>query len=72
MYHCPIDFLGSVGLDGKGKHKKEKVFKTLSALAQHIEAGACKRGDDSWKKAVGLLEGTLKGLGFSGAKLLGQ
>ncbi|KAF8250933.1 hypothetical protein K440DRAFT_113574 [Wilcoxina mikolae CBS 423.85] len=72
MYHCPIDFLGDIGLGGNDKHSKERVFKTLSALAQHIEAGACKGGNDSWKKTIGFLEGTLKGLGLSGVKLVGQ
>ncbi|KAF8537734.1 hypothetical protein BDD12DRAFT_845533 [Trichophaea hybrida] len=72
MYHCPIDFLGDTGLGGKHKHSKERVFKTLSGLAQHIEAGARKGGDDSWKKTIGFLKGTLKGLGLSEVKLVGQ
>jgi len=72
IYHCPIDFLGELGLGGKEKNKKEKVFRTLSGLAQHIETGACRGGKQTWQKAIEFLEGKLAGFGLAGVKLLGQ
>jgi len=72
IYHCPIDFLGELGLGGKEKNKKEKVFRTLSGLAQHIETGACRGGKQTWQKAIEFLEGKLAGFGLVGVKLLGQ
>lgn len=38
IYHCPLKLL--LGL-GKQKGKRGRKFKALSALAQHIEMGAC-------------------------------
>ncbi|KAF8242335.1 hypothetical protein K440DRAFT_131761 [Wilcoxina mikolae CBS 423.85] len=72
IYHCPIDFLGELGLVGKNKNKKERVFRTLSGLAQHIEAGACSGGRETWEKAIEFLEGKLAGFGLAGVKLLEQ
>jgi len=71
-YHCPNDFLASIGLSEKDNHTEERVFKSLSSLMQHIEAGACKGGKESWEKTMKFLEAALEGFGISGVKLLGQ
>jgi hypothetical protein len=72
IYHCPRDILLAMGseFDGKKGSHKEKEFKALSALIQHIEAGACRGGNEGREKAVRFLEGTLAGLGFGGGRLL--
>lgn len=87
IYHCPTDFLareldialGTVGV-GHGKNKKqdspERTFKTLSALVQHIEAGACLTGSapgsDAWEKLIGFVDSKLTGggLGLAGSRLM--
>ncbi|KAF8531792.1 hypothetical protein BDD12DRAFT_766471, partial [Trichophaea hybrida] len=70
IYYCPENLLASIGLGEKDKHMEERAFKTLSSLMQHIEAGPCKRGKDSWEKAMKFLESTLEGFRISGVKLL--
>jgi hypothetical protein len=55
IYHCPVDLLGELGLEGKDKNKK-RVFRTLSGLAQHIETGACSSKRQVWEKAIEFLE----------------
>lgn len=69
MYHCPMDFLVEIGV--KQDHKKpERVFKTLSALAQHIEAGACAGGPETLEKVIKFVEAKLGGFGFAGVRLI--
>jgi len=70
IYHCPMDFLGELGLENK--NKKEREFRTLSGLTQHIEAGACSGGKKAWEKAIEFLQVKLAGFGLAGIKLLGQ
>jgi hypothetical protein len=55
IYHCPVDLLGELGLEGKDKNKK-RVFRTLSGLAQHIETGACSSKRQVWEKAIEFLQ----------------
>jgi len=51
IFHCPTDL---PGLHGSAKHTV--YFKTLSGLAQHVEAGSCKGGKSSLGFIVGLFE----------------
>jgi len=55
IYHCPVDLLGELGLEGKDKNKK-RVFRTLSGLAQHIETRACSSKRQVWEKAIEFLQ----------------
>jgi hypothetical protein len=61
IYHCPT-------LLGGGQPKKE--FSTISALLQHLEAGACKGGIKTFEAAVGFMTIKLREIGFGGVKLL--
>jgi hypothetical protein len=72
MYRCPRDIFLAMGikLDGKKQAHKEREFKALSSLVQHIEAGACQSGIEGREKAVRFLEGTLARLGFGGGRFL--
>jgi hypothetical protein len=45
---------------GLGAGKKQKTFKTLSGLAQHIETGACNGGMDLLKRLAGMFEQRVK------------
>ncbi|KAF8545049.1 hypothetical protein BDD12DRAFT_771577 [Trichophaea hybrida] len=61
IYHCPT-------LLGGEQPKKE--FSTISALLQHLEAGACKGGIKTFESAVGFMTIKLREIGFGGVKLL--
>jgi hypothetical protein len=70
IYHCPTAFLVDLGVVlGKTK-RKERVFRTLGAMAQHMNAGACTGGKESWEKVMKVLEAKLGGFGFA-LRLLG-
>lgn len=66
IYHCPLPLVPS-HLRGNGKLKN---FSTLSGLAQHLESGACKGGRNTFRKAMGLVNGRLRELGFADMRLI--
>ena len=51
IFHCPTDLPGLPGSSKRTVH-----FKTLSGLAQHVEAGSCKGGKNALGFIVGLFE----------------
>lgn len=55
LFHCPP--AASLGLN---LGKQEKSFKTLSGLAQHVEAGACTGGVDLLKTFVDICQNKSK------------
>jgi len=65
IFHCPRALLG-VSITNKGY----KEFATVSALAQHLESGACDGGSNAFKLVVEYVQQELKHLGFGGLKLL--
>lgn len=61
IYHCPLNLL----LDPKKqKGKRARKFKALSALAQHIEVGACEGEKEAFAIVVGIINGKLKEAGL--------
>lgn len=68
IFNCPLVILAPGSKKKKG-HKKTKHFSTLSGLAQHIEAGACRGGMSGLKATVVYLEEKLASMGLS-VKLL--
>jgi hypothetical protein len=65
IFHCPTD------LPGLPRSRKPTIaFKTLSGLAQHVEAGSCEGGKASLGVIVGIFEKQIQAkLGYS-VKLL--
>lgn len=64
IYHCPLELLLSPEkLKAKRKFRGRK-FKALSALAQHIEAGACEGGKEAFTVVSGFINGKLKEVGL--------
>lgn len=64
IYHCPLSFL-ELGAGGK-----ERNFKTLSALVQHLEHGSCEGGVETFKKAMEYVQGRMITLGLGNMQLL--
>lgn len=64
IYHCPLGLLlGPEKQKGKNRLRGRK-FKALSALAQHIEAGACEGGKDAFTVVWGAVNQKLKEAGL--------
>ncbi|KAL9612265.1 MAG: hypothetical protein Q9167_003133 [Letrouitia subvulpina] len=68
IFHCPMAFVSSAS--GSGRLKQEKSFNTLSGLASHLEAGACRGGIETFRSAFKYIEERLLALGLNGIKLL--
>lgn len=66
IYHCPLT-LYPARTDGP---QMMKYFFTLSGLTQHIESGACKDGEDTFRKAMEMAGDKLRQLGFEEPCLL--
>lgn len=64
IYHCPLSFL-ELGAAGK-----ERNFKTLSALVQHLEHGSCEGGVETFKKAMEYVQARMITLGLGNMQLL--
>lgn len=64
IYHCPLSLL-ELGAEGK-----ERNFKTLSALVQHLEHGSCEGGVETFKKAMEYVQGRMITLGLGNMQLL--
>lgn len=64
IYHCPLSFL-ELGANGK-----ERNFKTLSSLVQHLEHGSCEGGVETFKKAMEFVQGRMITLGLGNRQLL--
>lgn len=64
IYHCPLSFL-ELGVKGK-----ERNFKTLSSLVQHLEHGSCEGGVETFKKAMEFVQGRMITLGLGNMQLL--
>lgn len=61
IYHCPLDLL----LDPRKQNgKRARKFKALSALAQHIEVGACEGEKEAFAIVVGVVNEKLKEAGL--------
>lgn len=71
IFHCPTSLIdGSEEvLLGKKKKNHFKMFTTLSGLAQHLEAGACKGGSGTFDKVIRFVEARLKEMGLEGRLL---
>lgn len=62
IYHCPREILGPHG-------EGNRMFKTLSSLAKHVEIGACTDGKEGWQKVVEFLQDKLKEFGITGFQI---
>jgi len=65
LFHCPTGVLGL-----HGRRKPTLHFKTLSGLAQHIEAGACAGGKETLDVIVGMFEEEINAATGQQVKLL--
>ena len=66
-----ISFHYPRALIGEGSKKKAvRQFSTVSRLAQHLESGACDGGKGTFRRVVEYVQEKMKGMGFSGLKLL--
>lgn len=71
IYHCPPASL----MLGSGHHstgKPQRSFATLSGLAQHVEAGACEGGKETFNAAISFVNEKLRNMGMGDLKLLEQ
>lgn len=66
VFHCPTDLPGLPG----NKLAPTLHFKTLSGLAQHVEAGSCKGGKAMLGFIVGLFEKQIEAKMGKSVKLL--
>lgn len=64
IFHCPTALLGLSG------SKAPLAFKTISGLAQHIEAGACAGGGEALKAITQIFEERIKAVTGKDVKLL--
>lgn len=71
IYHCPLDLLLDSKKSKKQKGKRARKFKALSALAQHIEVGACEGEREAFAIVVGVVNGKLKEAGLREIKVAG-
>ena len=69
IYHCPDPELLGIAPSARGK-KQEKSFITLSALAQHVESGACQGGRSMFKAMVGFVNEKLVNVGMGDMKMI--
>jgi hypothetical protein len=67
IFHCPTDLPGL-----PGSRKPTIAFKTLSGLAQHVEAGSCKGGKATLSFIVGVFEKQIQAKLGKSVKLLKQ
>jgi hypothetical protein len=65
IFHCPTNLPGL-----PGSRKPTITFKTLSGLAQHVEAGSCKGGKDTLGIIVGIFEKQIQAKLGKSVKLL--
>lgn len=65
IFHCPTDLPGL-----PGPPKPTVTFKTLSGLAQHVEAGSCKGGKATLGFIVGIFEKQIQAKFGTNVKLL--
>ena len=68
IFHCPLAFASFI--DDPKSSNSVKHFSTLSGLAQHLEIGACKGGDATFRKAAEYIQEELWRTGFVGLRLL--
>lgn len=69
IYRCPSPSL-MLGSDHKSTGKQRKSFAALSGLAQHVEAGACEGGKETFSAAISLVNEKLKNMGVKDLKLV--
>ena len=71
IYHCPNpESLGiAPGASAQGR-KQEKSFATLSALAQHVESGACQGGRSMFKAVVEFINEKLADMELGDRKMI--
>ncbi|KAF8465496.1 hypothetical protein BDZ91DRAFT_727505 [Kalaharituber pfeilii] len=74
IFHCPTSLInGYEDVLGGARRKKKNhfaMFTTLSGLAQHLEAEACKGGRGTFEKVVQFVEARLKEMGLEGKLLM--
>ncbi|CZT10430.1 uncharacterized protein RCO7_10523 [Rhynchosporium graminicola] len=64
-FHCPRTLVR-----GGVQKKPVKHFATVSALAQHLESGACEGGIGTMRSVIKYVQEEMKGAGFGEMKLL--
>ena len=70
IYHCPDpELLGIVPSEGP-RRKRQKNFATISALAQHVESGACQGGRSMFQAMVGFVNEKLVDVGMGDMKMI--
>jgi len=70
IYHCPDpESLGIAPWSVQGG-KQEKSFIKLSALAQHVESGACQGGRSMFKAVVEFINEKLADMGLGDKKII--
>lgn len=65
IFRCPTDLPGL-----SGSRKPTLCFKTLSGLAQHVEAGSCKGGNEALQFIIGVFEKQIQAKLGASVKLL--
>ena len=71
VYHCPDpELLGIASSASAQGGKQEKSFITLSALAQHVESGACQGGRSMFKAVVEFINEKLADMGLGDKKMI--
>ncbi|PUU77014.1 hypothetical protein B9Z19DRAFT_1087182 [Tuber borchii] len=71
IYHCPDpESLGIAPSASAQGRKQEKSFATLSALAQHVESGACQGGRSMFKAVVKFINKKLADMGLGDRKMV--
>ncbi|RPA99184.1 hypothetical protein L873DRAFT_1738816 [Choiromyces venosus 120613-1] len=70
IYHCPDPEVFGITLPPSAKMKKEKSFMTLSALAQHVESGACQGGRTMFQAVVGFVNEKLTNMGMGDMRMV--
>lgn len=61
IYHCPLELLPK---QNSRRNLRARKFKALSALAQHIEAGACEGGKEAFTVVAEAINRKLKEAGL--------
>ncbi|KAF7945014.1 hypothetical protein EAE96_009797 [Botrytis aclada] len=64
-FHCPRTLMGE-----GSQTRPLKQFSTVSALAQHLESGACNGGTRTLRRVIEYVDDKVKDMGFSELKLL--